>query len=73
MKNYISALLFSMLLLNSGVASASNRSASEGYNYWIELGLVGRSFSHELDGNGMAVKLSLSKDRNIISFRNLYH
>ncbi|MEJ2650857.1 MAG: hypothetical protein P8173_03455 [Gammaproteobacteria bacterium] len=62
-----------VLLLNAGAAAASETSNSKGYHYWFELGLLGGSLSREFDGNGMVQKLSISKNRTILSLRNLYH
>jgi hypothetical protein len=73
MKNYISVLIFSMLLLNAGIAAASETSNTKGYHYWFELGLFGGSVGREFGGNGMVQKFSVSKNRTIISVRNLYH
>ena len=71
MKNTITIVAFFILILNTGVVSASDASKSAAYNYWFELGLIGRSFSREFEGNGMVQKISVSKNNNIISIRNL--
>ena len=68
----LAAISLVFALLAHPVFAAEN-AGSGGYTYWLELGLIGKSYSSDVNGYGDVFKIAVSKDRNIISFRNLYH
>ncbi|MBL4607137.1 MAG: hypothetical protein JKY01_04835 [Pseudomonadales bacterium] len=73
MRNYYLIIITLMFLFKANIVSASDDFNLEDYTYWFELGLIGKSYSSDIDGNGTVSKISLSKRRNIISYRNLTH